>query len=153
MRNMGIKTQARLFTVGYQGRDVDELISTLREHGVTTLIDVRYVAFSRKPGFSRTALRGALEGAGLRYEHWKTLGNPPEIRDVYKSGHVAEGRRLFRERLHNGQSEAVDQLVGLAAEERVVILCLEADHRECHRDVIADEAALRTGYRLGITHL
>jgi uncharacterized protein (DUF488 family) len=150
---MGIQQQARFFTVGYQRRDVDGLITTLHEQGVTTLIDVRYVAFSRKPGFSRSALQGALEGAGLRYEHWKALGNPPEIRDLYKSGQMAEGRRLFRERLQNGQSETVDLLVSLAAEERVAILCLEADHRECHRDVIADEAALRTGYRLGVIHL
>jgi uncharacterized protein YeaO (DUF488 family) len=66
---------------------------------------------------------------------------------------VPEGRRLFRERLRNGQSAAIDSLVDLASKERVAILCLEADHRACHRDVIADEAAHRSGYSLRVTHL
>ena len=150
---MNRPAQTQLFTIGYQHRDVADLVVTLQEERVTTLVDVRLTPLSRKPGFSASALRSALEGAGLRYEHWRALGNPPEIRDLFKAGNVAEGRRLFRERLRNGQSAAVDSLVELASHERVAILCLEADHRACHRDVIADEASHRSGHRLLVTHL
>jgi uncharacterized protein (DUF488 family) len=142
-----------LFTIGYQRRNVGELIDVLGTRGVTTVIDVRLVAWSRKPGFSRTALSEALEAAGLRYEHWRELGNPKEIRDLYEAGETAEGRRRFRLQLRNGQSSAVDRLVDLATNESVAILCLEEDHAQCHRDVVADEAALRTRYALAVTHL
>jgi uncharacterized protein (DUF488 family) len=144
---------AGLFTVGYQGRGVSELIDALDSEGVTTVVDVRLVAWSRKRGYSRTALSEALSAAGLRYEHWRELGNPSEIRDLFKAGETAEGRRQFRLRLRNGQSSVVDRLVELASHERVALLCLEADHAQCHRDVVADEAALRTKYALAVTHL
>ena len=106
---------------------------------------------SRKPGSSASALRSALEGAGLRYEHWRALGNPHEIRDLFKAGNVAEGRRLFRERLRNGQSAAVDSLVELASHAcgdpvpRSGSPCLSSGC-DC------EEASDRSGHRLLVTH-
>jgi uncharacterized protein (DUF488 family) len=144
---------SQLFTVGYQGKAVADLIDVLGANGVTTVIDVRLVAWSRKKGFSRTALSEALASAGVRYEHWRELGNPPEIRDLFKDGQIAEGRLRFRETLRNGKSSVIADLAGLATRESVALLCLEADHTRCHRDVVADEAALRTQYALAVSHL
>src|SRR5438067_2402107 len=47
---------ARLSTIGYEGRTVDELIDALEDDGVALLMDVRAIAASRRPGFSKTAL-------------------------------------------------------------------------------------------------
>ena len=62
-----------LFSVGYEGRDLDEFVRLLRAHGVTVLLDVRLNAISRKPGFSKTRLTAALADAGIRYRHARAL--------------------------------------------------------------------------------
>jgi uncharacterized protein (DUF488 family) len=141
-----------LFTVGYQRRTPESLAALLASRGIKRLVDVRYVAFSRKRGFSASALMETMRKSGIVYEHWRELGNPPEIRDLYKAGHVEEGRRQFRLLLANGRSVAIDRLVELAGQESVAILCLEADHRLCHRDVVAEAAAERAT-DLVVTHL
>ena len=48
--------------------------------GVERVIDVRALPLSRRPGFSKTPLRGALEEAGIEYVHLKALGTPAEGR-------------------------------------------------------------------------
>jgi len=51
---------AEVFTIGYEGRQPDELIAMLRAHRVDRLIDVRERPSSRRKGFSKSALRDAL---------------------------------------------------------------------------------------------
>ena len=63
-----------LFTTGYEAATPARLIATLRDAGVTTLVDVRALANSRRPGFAKTALSAALAEAGIGYEHLKALG-------------------------------------------------------------------------------
>ncbi len=53
----------RLFTIGYEHATPATLVRALHEAGVRTLVDVRAVANSRKPGFSKRALAAALEEA------------------------------------------------------------------------------------------
>ena len=53
-----------LFTIGYEGATPDRLIETLREAGVTTLVDVRELANSRRPT--------SVSFAGLRDEDQKS---------------------------------------------------------------------------------
>ena len=43
-----------MFTIGYEGRDVDEFVSCLMQYKVTRLIDVREIPLSRKKGFSKS---------------------------------------------------------------------------------------------------
>jgi len=68
----------RIFTIGYEGADADRFLATLKQEGVATLADVRAVALSRKRGFSKSALRDALAGQGIGYEHFISLGTPKE---------------------------------------------------------------------------
>ena len=58
----------KLFTVGYEGRALDELITELVDAGVERLIDVRELPLSRRRGFSKTPLSEALQAVGIRNE-------------------------------------------------------------------------------------
>ena len=49
-----------VYTIGYEGVDIDCFVATLRTVGVTLLADVRAVAVSRKKGFSKNGLRERL---------------------------------------------------------------------------------------------
>lgn len=60
-----------LFTIGYEGTKPSDLFVSLKESGVSLLIDVRDVPLSRKPGFSKTSLAQGLEEAGMQYLHLK----------------------------------------------------------------------------------
>ena len=49
-----------LSTIGYEGKTLAEFLDELKAVGVALLVDVRAVAASRRPGFSKTALGNAL---------------------------------------------------------------------------------------------
>jgi uncharacterized protein (DUF488 family) len=65
-----------VYTIGYEGTDIDKMLATLKAVGVDVLADVRAVALSRKKGFSKTALRTRLEAEGIAYAHFVELGDP-----------------------------------------------------------------------------
>lgn len=133
-----------LFTIGYEDhQEPESLIRALLESEVDTLVDVRDLPLSRRPGFSKTALAESLQHAGLGYRHMRELGNPKPLRDLYRSGKQPEGERRYRAHLQNGSSSAVDELAELISAETICVLCFEADHRTCHRAVIVEELEKR----------
>ena len=79
-------------------------------------LDVRQIAGSRRRGFSKTALREALAGAGIDYRHLPELGNPKPIRDLFKSGAMAAGEAAYRHHLRTEQRPALERLVVLLGE-------------------------------------
>jgi uncharacterized protein (DUF488 family) len=133
--------EARLVSVGYAGRSVESLCADLADLSVSILVDVRLNAISRKPGFSKGALRQALETAGIAYQHEPLLGNPADNRQSFRRGDVAVGCTRFRRRLENGSGEALQRLSALASQSCVAILCVEREERQCHRQVILDAVA------------
>lgn len=141
-----------LFTIGYEGRTLPQFVRLLRQHEITRLVDVRERPASRKPGFSALPLFDALRRAGITYESDRSLGNPVEIRRLWKNGSLAQGKSRYRRLIRNGQRPRVEILLALSKAERVCILCFENDAALCHRAVIAEEAA-RLQPDLAITHL
>ncbi|TDH63391.1 DUF488 domain-containing protein [Dankookia rubra] len=131
-----------LFTIGYEGTTPDRLIETLREAGVTTLVDVRELPNSRRPGFAKRALSEALGRAGIGYRHLRALGTPPEGRAAAKAGRTAEMKRIFGARLAGTEAQAAVAALAVEAREgRVCLLCLEADPAQCHRSLVAEAVA------------
>lgn len=133
--------------IGYEGETLDAFIRKLSDWNVSTLVDVRLNAISRKPGFSKTALSLGLEANGIAYLHLPALGNPKENRDGYGESHglVADhARQVFRERLGADAARiAMDSLVEAAQRERVAVLCFEANECHCHRQQVIETAVER----------
>lgn len=65
-----------IYTIGYEGRAIDEFIAMLAAEQIERVIDVRDLPLSRRRGFSKTPLGEALRGAGIEYVHMKSAGNP-----------------------------------------------------------------------------
>src|SRR5690606_33391533 len=61
-------------TIGYQATTVPAFLHSLTQEGVELLVDVRAVASSRRPGFSKTALAANLASVGIDYLHLRGLG-------------------------------------------------------------------------------
>lgn len=127
-----------LVSIGYEGRDVDQLIQTLRNQDVQVLVDVRLTPISRKKGLSKTALKSALEYAGIRYVHLRELGNPKDNRDEFRRGSQASRDRFRRILSEPSASAAVHHVTELLDGEVVALLCYERDHAQCHRDLVAE---------------
>lgn len=128
--------------VGYEGLDLDGLVSKLRLRGVVTLVDVRLNPISRKRGLSKTALRTRLGEESIAYEHLPALGNPRDNRDGFSTvtGAVArEARTRFTDRLETEPAQqALARVIDLAHTGTVALLCFEEDETRCHRAMILD---------------
>jgi uncharacterized protein (DUF488 family) len=142
----------KLFTVGYEGRSIEELVDALHAAGVERLIDVRELPLSRRRGFSKTALGDALRKAGILYVHVKALGNPKPNRERYWAGDVEGGAAVYRAHLNNGSRSALRELAESLGDDPACLLCFERDHTVCHRDVIVEELEALAP-RLKVSHL
>ena len=129
-----------LATIGYEGATLDAVVEALQGAGVQTLVDVRAVARSRRPGFAKSRLAAGVTEAGIGYVHLRGLGTPADGRAASKAGDHAGMQRIFREHLATPHAQA--DLHALAerveAGERVALLCFEADAAHCHRRLVAD---------------
>lgn len=144
---------SELCTIGYEGRELDSFVHRLRENGVTVLIDVRWTPISRKRGFSKGALRQAVESAGIRYMHVHTLGSPKELRtELHDGGDYKEFFRKYRNHLANN-IPALQTVAELLGDEKPCLLCFERHPHQCHRHVVAEEICFQSEGAVRVKHL
>lgn len=140
----------QVFTIGYQGRTIEDFVAHLVHENIETLCDVRRKAISRKKGFSKRALCSALEEAGIVYIHMPDLGMPVDLlphRNVRDNGPILE---QYECRINN-EAKEVRRLADHTREARVCLLCFEVDHQQCHRGVLAE--VLASDWKCEVRHL
>jgi uncharacterized protein (DUF488 family) len=137
-------------TIGYEGVTPTELVKALRDARIQLLIDVRAVANSRRPGFSKSALAAKLQAAGIDYLHLRSLGTPADGRAAARAGKHAEMRRIFMGQLKTPEAKEGLTMLGaiVRSGRRACLLCLEADPRHCHRTMVAEALAKRMPLRI-----
>ena len=141
-----------LATIGYEGTTVAAVLDQLRAARVALLIDVRAVAASRKPGFSKRQLAAELDAAGIAYVHLQQLGTPKPGRDAVRAGHPERMVPIFRDHMRGDRPQAeLAQAIDLARRSRACLLCFEHDHTTCHRTLVAELITGQTGQ--SVTHL
>jgi uncharacterized protein (DUF488 family) len=136
----------RLFTVGHSNLAAPALLEILGRAGVQHVGDVRrFPASRRHPQFSRDALAAALRQTGIGYVHLPDLGGRREPRpDSPHAGWREAGFRGYADWMETAAfARALAQLLRLAGEQPLAMLCAEADWRNCHRGLIADALKLR----------
>ena len=128
-----------LATIGYEAATQDAVIDRLKAAGVELLVDVRAVAASRRAGFSKTVLAASLAEARIGYVHLRQLGTPKPGREAARKGRIAEMTAIFEDHLTEPAAQLeLAAAKELAAERKIALLCFEADHRGCHRKILAD---------------
>ena len=138
-----------LFTIGYEGKTQDEFLRELEEAGVALVIDVRAVASSRRPGFSKTALAGALRERGIDYLHLRPLGTPAAGREAARKGRAEEMRAIYAGQLELPEAElSIAQALEAAGERPSALLCYEADAAGCHRTMLAERMLDRADFEV-----
>lgn len=139
-----------LATIGYEQAVQSRVIDELTHANVDILVDVRAVAASRKPGFSKNQLAAGLIEKGIAYLHFQKLGTPKEGRDAARSGNMAKLFKIYSRHLKTkGAQEEMSELADLMKSGcRVCLLCFERNPGECHRQWIAEEIEERTGVKV-----
>jgi len=140
----------KLFTIGYEQTPAKAVLDELEQAGVKLLVDVRAIASSRRPGFSKSQLAAGLDERGISYLHLRGLGTPKQGREAARSGKHALLQRIYSAHLKTPQAkEELDELSALVKKSGpVCILCYERDHRHCHRQWIAEIIEERDGVKV-----
>jgi uncharacterized protein (DUF488 family) len=143
----------RLFTIGYEGKDLSTVLHCLKAAGVECVLDVRENPFSRKPGFSKGPLSKAMETAGIRYVHLKELGTPRALREKVKlDGDYGQFFSEMRQYLAM-QEEAIERACRHVRCMICCLICYEESVDTCHRKVVAEMIRERFGDGLDVVHL
>jgi uncharacterized protein (DUF488 family) len=107
-----------LFSIGHSTLPAEKFVALLNAHAIAVLVDVRSKPFSRfNPQFNRSILAATVEAAGVEYQ-WRGefLGG--------LGGTSTDSREFIT---------AMDELIALATDRNVAMMCSEGDPAHCHR--------------------
>ena len=131
--------QVILFTIGFTQRGAKDFFTTIKQHRVKTVIDVRLNNVSQMAGFTkRNDLCYFLENlCDCKYIHRTTWAPTQELLDAYRVKTVGwnDYKSIFLDILHERQIETetnVDEL------NHSCLLCSEYDANTCHRRLVAE---------------
>jgi uncharacterized protein (DUF488 family) len=143
-----------VFTAGYESRDINEFIGQLQEHNIQTVIDVREIPASRKPGFSKKRFIEYLNSANIKYLHVKELGSPKTLRHkLYKDKNYNYFIKKYKKHLST-QLDTVKTLYSeVIINEVSCLVCFEKNASQCHRNIVADKIKEIDGNGLRVNHI
>jgi uncharacterized protein (DUF488 family) len=135
-----------IWTTGHSTRAIEDFLALLAGHRIERLVDIRTIPHSRRnPQFGQSALADSLAAARIGYTHLAGLGG--RRRPAPDSINAAWRHSSFRGYADYMQTSAfqtaLDDLLALAANERVAIMCAEAVPWRCHRQLVADALVAR----------
>jgi uncharacterized protein (DUF488 family) len=133
-----VKYEPGLFTIGYEGRDIDLFLNILIQNAIDVLVDVRKNPFSMKFDFTKNSLKNYLENSEIQYLHIPELGIEGEKRkDLLTLKDYEKLFEYYEKTTIKDNPELLDNIVELSRSHRVALMCFEADVNMCHRGIIA----------------
>lgn len=143
---------AIIFTIGYEGADLNDFLNTLQQVEVDHLLDIRELPQSRRRGFSKRALADALAQTGIKYTHIKQLGDPKHGREAARRGDIEAFEAIFEAHLDLAATqESLKEVSEMVVDQKIVLLCYERDPKLCHRSLVARR--LKRLAAIDVTHL
>lgn len=146
-----MKNKKIIFTIGHSTHSSREFIKILKAYDVECLVDIRHYPGSRYcPQFGKARLRANLRRNGIEYIHLQSLGGR---RRVDKDSNINDGWRSVQFRGYadymqtNEFREGLKELIEIAKNTTVVIMCSEAVPWRCHRSMVGD-ALLVSGFNV-----
>ena len=135
-----------VLTIGHSTRTLEEFIALLEAHAVSRVVDVRTVPRSRhNPQFNKNTLPRALKKADVGYVHLPGLGGLRHTqRDSLNMGWRNTSFRGYADYMQTTEfEESLEELIQLAKQDRIALMCAEAVPWRCHRSLIADALLVR----------
>ncbi len=142
-----------LFTIGYEGTNINAFIDKLYDNNIECIIDVRSLPLSHKPGFSKTKLSQRLHSVEIQYIHLGKLGTPKDIREELKS---TQDYSTFFKKMDaylSYKQDAIKVAYDYVKNNTCCLMCFEKNVSQCHRKLIAEKIKATNGNGLLIKHI
>jgi|WetSurMetagenome_2_1015567.scaffolds.fasta_scaffold140234_1 uncharacterized protein (DUF488 family) len=130
----------KLHTIGYEGKDIEELFSILLVNNISMLCDVRKNPVSRKPGFSKKALASSCINNRIEYAHHPEFGINSILRkDLHTEQDYHNLFSIYKQTVLVDTAIQQQRLLEEIKEGKTIaLLCFEADPLRCHRSRLAE---------------
>jgi len=135
-----------VMTIGHSKRTLEEFIGLLQAHAVSQVADVRTIPRSRhNPQFNKDSLPRELKKVGLGYVHLPGLGGLRHAKlNSPNMGWRNVSFRGYADYMPTSEFEtSLEELIQLAKQKQIAIMCAEAVPWRCHRSLIADALLVR----------
>jgi len=124
---------AIIYTIGHSNTAVAELISLLKAHGIVLVVDVRSDPYSKYASqFNKREIEAELRRSGFEYLYLgDKLGGKPKSPGFYTPSGAPDYEKMAQSDVFRA---TLDDVVRMAAEKPLALMCSEADPKACHRD-------------------
>lgn len=153
--NSPLFQEARIFTIGYEGKTLDAFLNILIANNIKSLVDIRNNPVSMKYGFTGRLLKHYVEETGIKYisvpelgiesRHRKNLDNQDDYATLFK---IYENEILPQ---RNDKMALLRNLI--MQEKRIALMCFEKDEQMCHRGIASRYLQSYCGNKYGLSHL
>jgi uncharacterized protein (DUF488 family) len=144
-----------LYTIGYEGVNLEEYINKLIINDIKVLCDVRKNPISMKFGFSKSQLSKSCDGVGIKYVHIPELGIDSEKRqDLISQTDYDSLFELYRSEVLTQTRKYQERLFNLLMENgRIALTCFESNINHCHRKQLADAITRNFDFKYQLKHI
>ena len=135
-----------IHTIGHSTRPIASFIELLNAHRIELLVDVRrWPQSKRHPHFNREALSASVSETGIEYLWRGDLGGfrKPAANSVNSAWQVGAFRAYADFMLTAEFDKIAAEIEKLAGAQRIALMCAEAVHWQCHRQLLADAFLVR----------
>lgn len=139
--------EPKIYSIGYEGKTMNEFINLLEDNKIVELVDVRNNAFSWKKGFSKKWLSESLADSNIHYINLPKLGAPPTIRIEIKENQNPDKFFSDYSRWLKLNDPDLNFLDILARQRTSAMMCVEANFKNCHRKILGERLEDR-GYEV-----
>ena len=126
-----------LFTMGYEGKCIEDFFNIMLQNNVRVLCDVRKNPLSRKFMFSKSSLEHICSKLNIAYVHIPELGIDSKKRTSLETADDYKSLFSDYEKTLHGLTKYFEQIYTLLQTNvRITLMCFEQDPLMCHRNII-----------------
>jgi uncharacterized protein (DUF488 family) len=137
---------ATIWTIGHSTRPIEHFLGLLAGYRIETIADVRSFPGSRKyPQYGKEALAATLSEHGIGYRWFQILGGRRRVaRDSPNVAWRNASFRAYADYMSTSEfAQGLTELIELASQSRIALMCAEAVWWRCHRSMISDALCVR----------
>jgi ParB family chromosome partitioning protein len=137
-----------IYTVGYEGRTLEDLVEILNKNEIKVVIDIRHQAEFVNQQFTEELLKRILPQHNIKYVYLKELGVPEILRKPYVEGKIPHDcfKAYYVEAILKPNVELLTKIIEEnRAVGRIALMCFERhavlkekQKHYCHRSFVAE---------------
>ncbi len=149
---MNDSTHLVIYTVGHSNHTEKTLLALLTQHGISAVVDVRSVPYSRyTPHFNRRNLEELLKSANIDYHF---MGNRLGGRSDDPNDYDPDGRIQYDQLAKSSRfQDGLDSVIRGAKTQRIALMCSEGSPEDCHRSLLLAEELRDACHRISVEHV